>query len=1043
MKTITLFLKRGVVCAGASLFSLFGSLFAQSNLFTWNLANRGGQTTAPYSTVTTGISTSSPSGVLSLGAGFNATNYLTNGFTANRQTATTLADAITGNDYFSFTITPNSGQQVSITQLRIRPISQNRTRTFVVMSSRNGFTSSSTQVGSFTNAVNGGSNSLVNVAVSNHNNLTTATEFRVYVYGYTDQYEAVGIGLKPSGSTESDLYIVGTVQAVSSSDTQAPSVPGGLTSSSIGQSSFTLAWNASTDNVGVTGYEVFRNGTSIGTTTASTRTFNVTGLSASTTYSMTVRARDAAGNWSAQSSALSVTTSAATSSTSNLIGININHPSDYQEDRAFADAMRTARDWKRIDGTNATLDANGWPTHDAKAIIWHGIDNMQGTYRLSFNGQANIATGFGSATVSNKVYDAATNKTTATLVYNSTDGAGLELSFTSSGSGVKNVKLMRPLTPGSTSSYSETTTFTTQIKNLIAKFSAIRFMDWSATNSNNCVNWSERVLPTQKQSSSGTGYGWQGRGGAWEYAIQLANETNKDMWICVPAKATNDYVVQLARLIKNGGGGFAALNSSLKVYVEYSNETWNTAGAFTQSTWSKDQAVAEVNAGGSPLNYDGETNQWNWAWRRTAKRIVEISNQFRAEFGDAAMMTRIRPVLMWQQNNGQSTASQQLNFIEGYYGVVRSGNPTARPVSYFLYAGGGSAYYNPDNNSDALTLSNIWSSATFDVNNFKNVIASDAHHAAAFGLKHIAYEGGPSLDNHGHSESVKDQAWGDSRMKTEVEEHHTAWSNQGADLLMYFTSSGSDYQWSFTRDIFNLNTPKLQAIDAIRAGTKASVTLGRSLPAQIDGKAFSAAKISYKTPGTGSQAVTNGEWFSYAIRTASTARYNVSITYKATASATIQVLLGTSVIANINVSSTGGAEQTTSAFGLGSLAADKLYGLRVKSTSGSFEVVRVNINSCTSCKQSAEEVSESATASLAVYPNPASDRFIVDVNAATEHEVKLALYSYVGIKVYASSHSVSEGVNTIPVYLSSLSPGVYILEVIANGKVNRERLVIE
>ena len=594
MKTITLFLKRGVVCAGASLFSLFGSLFAQSNLFTWNLANRGGQTTAPYSTVTTGISTSSPSGVLSLGAGFNATNYLTNGFTANRQTATTLADAITGNDYFSFTITPNSGQQVSITQLRIRPISQNRTRTFVVMSSRNGFTSSSTQVGSFTNAVNGGSNSLVNVAVSNHNNLTTATEFRVYVYGYTDQYEAVGIGLKPSGSTESDLYIVGTVQAVSSSDTQAPSVPGGLTSSSIGQSSFTLAWNASTDNVGVTGYEVFRNGTSIGTTTASTRTFNVTGLSASTTYSMTVRARDAAGNWSAQSSALSVTTSAATSSTSNLIGININHPSDYQEDRAFADAMRTARDWKRIDGTNATLDANGWPTHDAKAIIWHGIDNMQGTYRLSFNGQANIATGFGSATVSNKVYDAATNKTTATLVYNSTDGAGLELSFTSSGSGVKNVKLMRPLTPGSTSSYSETTTFTTQIKNLIAKFSAIRFMDWSATNSNNCVNWSERVLPTQKQSSSGTGYGWQGRGGAWEYAIQLANETNKDMWICVPAKATNDYVVQLARLIKNGGGGFAALNSSLKVYVEYSNETWNTAGAFTQSTWSKDQAVAEV-----------------------------------------------------------------------------------------------------------------------------------------------------------------------------------------------------------------------------------------------------------------------------------------------------------------------------------------------------------------------------------------------------------------------------------------------------------------
>ena len=92
-------------------------------------------------------------------------------------------------------------------------------------------------------------------------------------------------------------------------DTQAPSVPSGLASSAVTQTAFTLTWSASTDNVGVTGYQVFRNGTSVGTPTATT--FAVTGLTAGTSHAMTVRARDAAGNWSAQSAALNVTTASA------------------------------------------------------------------------------------------------------------------------------------------------------------------------------------------------------------------------------------------------------------------------------------------------------------------------------------------------------------------------------------------------------------------------------------------------------------------------------------------------------------------------------------------------------------------------------------------------------------------------------------------------------------------------------------------------------------------------------------------------------------
>ena len=90
-------------------------------------------------------------------------------------------------------------------------------------------------------------------------------------------------------------------------DTQAPSVPTGLAASAITTSSFTLSWNASTDNVAVTGYDVYNGALKVNTSNITATTFNITGLSPNTSYSMTVRARDAAGNESVSTS-LSVTT---------------------------------------------------------------------------------------------------------------------------------------------------------------------------------------------------------------------------------------------------------------------------------------------------------------------------------------------------------------------------------------------------------------------------------------------------------------------------------------------------------------------------------------------------------------------------------------------------------------------------------------------------------------------------------------------------------------------------------------------------------------
>ncbi len=118
-------------------------------------------------------------------------------------------------------------------------------------------------------------------------------------------------GTEYSNPTSSDGY---TITATSgSSDTTAPTVPSGLTSGNIQQTSATLSWTASTDNVGVTGYDVSING---GTAVAVTGTsYSATSLAAGTTHNFKVRARDAAGNLSAYATAVNFTTTAATVTT--------------------------------------------------------------------------------------------------------------------------------------------------------------------------------------------------------------------------------------------------------------------------------------------------------------------------------------------------------------------------------------------------------------------------------------------------------------------------------------------------------------------------------------------------------------------------------------------------------------------------------------------------------------------------------------------------------------------------------------------------------
>ncbi len=578
------------------------------------------------------------------------------------------------------------------------------------------------------------------------------------------------------------------------------------------------------------------------------------------------------------------------------IGMNLGSATlDFDATRLYADVILTSREFTRPGGEPAAVDASGWPTEDFKCVVWHGIDRMHGAYALSFKGQAEVSAAWGATSLSRPKYDPGSNTTTLQLHFRDTGKSGLELTFSNTRrspkaplhSGISELRMLRPVSPDADQSEPTSTLFHRPAKELLSRFEVLRFMDFLATNSNQQREWVDRPLPSQpsfNRSVERNGYGWQGRGGPWEHVVLLANELGVDVWINIPVRASDDYVRKVAQLFRYGSDGvvpytaprenptYPPLDPKLRLYVEYGNELWNSAGSIFGDafTWNAEQAAAEVATGKSPLAYDGESNRWYLAWRRIAKRGVEISYAFREVFGDGAMHTRVRPVFMTHQGNAQETLKQGMKFLHGYLNngegeFVRDPHP---PGHYF-YGAGGSAYYSPNNQSEALTLESFWSSEAMDVRNWHDALAKDADLVAAMGLRRIAYEGGPSLDTTGTGDQLKAAAVTDERMRHSVIAHHTAWGTSGGDLLMYYVAVG-DYQFGFTPDAYELKTPKLAALEDLNGMARSPLKHGTPIPGASDGNNFRYTSLDWGTAGRGAKVYSHepgqANWGTYTFR---------------------------------------------------------------------------------------------------------------------------------------------------------------------------------
>ena len=264
------------------------------------------------------------------------------------------------------------------------------------------------------------------------------------------------------------------------------------------------------------------------------------------------------------------------------LGMNIGALAYYYTHWVFVDLMKQGSEWITQNITpggpfntgmieEIPVDENGYPL-EIPFIASNGIPQKvtiltgntsypSGDYLLLFDGEGEI-----------KIYgkNLKTQKEGPgryKITRNDGDRNNVAIVKSVKGNHIRNIRIIMP---GFEDNYEEQI-FHPLFLERLQPFTVLRFMDLMSTNNNKLVTWEERTRPSS-YTQARSGYGI-----APEYIPQLANKTQADIWINIPHQADDNYIRELAKLLKQ------ELDPNKKIYVEYSNEIWNPQ--FEQTKW--------------------------------------------------------------------------------------------------------------------------------------------------------------------------------------------------------------------------------------------------------------------------------------------------------------------------------------------------------------------------------------------------------------------------------------------------------------------------
>jgi hypothetical protein len=467
------------------------------------------------------------------------------------------------------------------------------------------------------------------------------------------------------------------------------------------------------------------------------------------------------------------------------IGTNLAGLQDWSSEYVFVDVFKMSREWiAHEDGWDAPWSSqveipfgpNGYP---AEIPYDNGEDPPQLIRTLMYFGELNgkypsgmyrlIASGSGQI----RLWGAASGTFQCpvdVLVPVNSENGGIALEIERSEK-VDPVRDIRFIMPGHHDTCLDEP-FHPDFLEFLQDFQVIRFMDWMKTNGSPVEEGADRTATTHYTQTLAGGI-------AYEYITELCNRLEKDAWICIPHRASDDYLYQLAGFFKD------RLDPGLKLYIEYSNEVWN--GIFSQNHYAQQQGAA--------LGYPGQP--WEQGWRYYVKRTHDIFDNFEEVFEDDDRLVKIL--------SGQS-ANRWLNNRLLEYSLEDSYNPNQNKADAFgiaPYFGGSVADAIGDAGLTAtITVEAILDSMEQALPGSFSLMEENKEVASNYDMDLVCYEAGQHLvaSHLYNNDEAYVQKLTDANRHPRMKELYCAyfdhWYDEaGGGLLCNFSSHGTYSKW--------------------------------------------------------------------------------------------------------------------------------------------------------------------------------------------------------------------------------------------------------
>jgi hypothetical protein len=450
------------------------------------------------------------------------------------------------------------------------------------------------------------------------------------------------------------------------------------------------------------------------------------------------------------------------------MGMNLAGIADWGAEIVFVDAFKISRPWLSQrekaafgKGGDLPLDDRGWPkklepSQYAEALLHVDIQPHYpgGKYVCMHEGKGIL-----------EFYHAAQGRLTAPNKYavdvdNKKSFISVRVKQSDPKDPVRNIRFVK----AEHERTHTTSPFYPEFVNRYKGFQVIRFMDWQKTNNSKLVKWTDRPRVDDATQSGPKGV-------ALEYCLQLANTLDADPWLCIPHLADDDFVRNFAKLVKD------KLNAKRKVYVEYSNETWNTM--FEQAKYCREK--------GQALNLS--TNAYEAQLRFSAQRSCEIFKIFEDVFGGKDRLVRVlaahaanpwtgTTTMDWNEAHKQADAMA----IAPYFGNAFGDPKTADKVSQ-------------------MSVDEILDGCKKMIADNRKKNETYAAEAKKRGLKLMCYESGQHLAGYGGAENndkltkLFHEANRHPRMKELYLDDLESWRSVSGDTFCVFSSMGRYGKW--------------------------------------------------------------------------------------------------------------------------------------------------------------------------------------------------------------------------------------------------------